>query len=506
MKISSVLNYSINNRFILPQQEKAPALQYAYNLPCDMISFGQAKKKEVFNTDDWLDERDKNSDSLLKHIENDNFEQAALLIKNLDTKYWEPNYCLFDADNRDNCLIGLVVDKFDENSQGGKDWEKLMEISEMIISHPDFKVRNNDSNQDLLAYAIDAYCPEVALQLLQCDDFVNNKDSFKLNFYEALAEDAGLESIVDEIQQIKNLENVDKGVKTNTPQSVSQIKKALSIYEVTMNENDPKSLDEVGGMFQVKKDINEFILKPWNKDFRDKIIENRLNRPSGFLLSGPPGCGKTYIMKAIAAETGYNLYEINLSNIGNSEGYKTQNELKNVFSNLENLYKETGEPSILILDELDSIAMNRKNCQTDWKKDDINALLMVMNNSAQRGIIIVGATNNPEDLDEAVKRSGRLDKHIKLGLPTAEEAKDIVEKVLQNRPIGAELIEHSDELAQKLKGLSPADMSSILHNTCLNAIYDYKDVADMEDFDKMFDSLKRDSNDKGRTIIKGFSA
>ena len=287
---------------------------------------------------------------------------------------------------------------------------------------------------------------------------------------------------------------------------VRRIKANLRKYEVIQNPNDPKNLDEVGGMFQAKKDIEEFIIKPWHKDFRDKIIENKLNRPSGFLLSGPPGCGKTYIMKAIAAQTGYDLYELNLANIGDSAGYKTQNDLKQFFDDLEQIYKLSGEPSIVILDELDSIAMNRKNCQTDWKKDDINALLMVINNSAQRGVIVVGATNDPDSLDDAVKRSGRLDKHIEIGLPDYEETKDIVEKILSDRPIAAELVENSEELAKKLKGLSPADISSILHNACLNAIYEYKDTADVDDFEKMFEALKHKPENKGRTVIKGFRA
>lgn len=507
MKISSILNYSVNNKFALLPQGKPQGIQYSYNLPCDTVTFGQAKKKDV-DDDDWLDERDMNSDALLKHVEDNNFKQAVILIENLEPKYWDPNYPIFDAEHGDNCLLGVVIDKLENAPSGSKEWKELLELSGKIIEHPEFKVKNESSNQDLVMYSIEAYCPEIAHQLLESGDLLEDLENAKLAFYEKMAKDAALSSVASEIRELKKAQNIcidsENGL-TNGSRSISNIKQELSLYEVTKNENDPKSLDEVGGMFQVKKDITEFILKPWNKDFRDKIVENKLNRPSGFLLSGPPGCGKTYIMKAIAAETGYNLYEINLANIGDSSGYKTQNELKNVFDNLENLYKETGEPSIVILDELDSIAMNRKNCHTDWKKDDINALLMVMNNSAQKGIIIVGATNNPEDLDDAVKRSGRLDKHIKIGLPDIAEAKDIVEKILQDRPIGVALLEHSDEIAEKLKGLSPADMSSILHNTCLNAIYEYKDAADMEDFDKMFKALKHDSNDKGRIVIKGFN-
>ena len=131
---------------------------------------------------------------------------------------------------------------------------------------------------------------------------------------------------------------------------------------------------------------------------------------------------------------------------------------------------------------------------------------MAINNSAQRGVIVVGATNDPDSLDDAVKRSGRLDKHIEIGLPDYEETKDIVEKILSDRPIAAELAENSEEIAKKLKGMSPADISSILHNACLNAIYEYKDAADMDDFEKMFEALKHKPKDKGRTVIKGFRA
>ncbi|MCM1010046.1 MAG: ATP-binding protein [Fusobacterium sp.] len=498
MRISSILNYSVNNKCAARPQANVPSLQYSYNLPCDTISFGQAKKISDAET------REENSNKLIGFIKNKSFEDACNLIDRLDTDDWNPN-CIIEDNTSKNCLLGLITDEFGNIGSEDKDWDNLISLADKVVSHPNFEIMNGASNQDMLIYSIDAYCPEVVFPLLNCPDCKNNIEHINLDMYAKFADEAGLAGVVDEIQKLKGSSSVYTIGGNCSSKNSSELKEALSSYEVPINENDPKSLDEVGGMFQVKKDVNEFILKPWNKDFRDKIIANKLNRPSGFLLSGPPGCGKTYIMKAIAAETGYKLYEINLANVGDSGAYKTQNELKTVFENLEKQYKLTGEPSILILDELDSIAMNRKNCQTDWKKDDINALLMVMNNSAQKGIIIVGATNNPDDLDPAVKRSGRLDKHIKLGLPTAGEAKDIVEKILQDRPIGSELLEHSDELAKKLKGLSPADMSSILHNACLNAIYEYKDAADMEDFDKMFNALKRDPNDKGRTVIKGFN-
>lgn len=522
MKILSLLNQSFKN--IVPQNSYAQnlrePLQYAYNLNFDTVSFeGRRNKKIESDDDDWIDECNMNSDAILKHLQNNSFDQVLNFVENLDEKEWDPNFCLFDNENGNHSLMGIVLIKMGDLPSNSEKYEDLRKIAQKIASHKDFKYINESVDEDTLFTALATYNPETAIDIMYSDNFQAHLDKINFDKYISLAYEGNLTGVLEELKAMQSGDDsivkivggggeqsskVDNDLKNMV--EARRIKANLRKYEVIQNPNDPKSLDEVGGMFQAKKDIEEFIIKPWNKDFRDKIIENKLNRPSGFLLSGPPGCGKTYIMKAIAAQTGYDLYEVNLANIGDSAGYKTQNDMKQLFDNLEEIYKLTGEPSIVILDELDSIAMSRQNCQTDWKKDDINALLMVINNSAQRGVIVVGATNDPDSLDDAVKRSGRLDKHIEIGLPDYEETKDIVEKILSDRPIAAELAENSEELARKLKGMSPADISSILHNACLNAIYEYKDAADMDDFEKMFEALKHKPKDKGRTVIKGFRA
>lgn len=520
MKILPLLNQSFKN--IVPQNSYAQILreplQYAYNLNFDTVSFeGRRNKKIEPDDDDWVDECNMNSDAILKHLQNNSFDQVLNFVENLEENEWDPNYCFFDSENGDHSLMGVVLTKMSDLPSNSDKFDDLRKIAQKIASHKNFKYINESADEDTLFTALATYNPETAIDIMYSDSFQENLENINFDKYIKLSYDGNLTGVLEELKAMQNGDGpiisviggeqsskIDYDLKNIA--EVRKLKANLRKYEVIQNPNDPKNLDEVGGMFQAKKDIEEFIIKPWHKDFRDKIIENKLNRPSGFLLSGPPGCGKTYIMKAIAAQTGYDLYEINLANIGDSAGYKTQNDLKQLFDNLEEIYKMTGEPSIVILDELDSIAMSRKNCQTDWKKDDINALLMAINNSAQRGVIVVGATNDPDSLDEAVKRSGRLDKHIEIGLPDYEETKDIVEKILSDRPIAAELAENSEELAKKLKGMSPADISSILHNACLNAIYEYKDAADMDDFEKMFEALKHKPKDKGRTVIKGFRA
>lgn len=523
MKILPFFNiYNNQNRttpMTNPVKNNNPSvMNYAYNLNCDTVSFG-ASHPTVIN------EVFLNTEAIYQDIKGDSPDDALKFIEELAADEWNPVYQIKDEKYGAISLTSLVINKISDPECRPEDWNNLADIASEIITHPDFEPVDKDLKEDYFAEAISEGSPEIAMMILKSGKMEKHLTKTLVKYYQTLARNVGMTGIANEMTNI--LENTSWPKATDNQQQVSEAldemleeaspktKKSftqldkiihrLNQYKVIAGENDPKSFAEVGGMFQAKKDIDEFILKPWNKDFRDKIVENKLNRPSGFLLSGPPGCGKTYILKALSAETGYDLYELNLANIGASEGYRTQNNLKEVFDNLEEKYKLTGEPSILLLDELDSIAMDRQKCHTDWKKDDINALLMVLNNSAQRGIIVVGATNNPDDLDEAVIRPGRLDKHLVVEKPNQEERQDIIEKILDNRPVGRELMLDSDILAQKLKEKTPAEISSILHNACLNAIYSYKDFATMEDFDEMLKSQNDSAITKGRTRISGFS-
>lgn len=523
MKILSFLNIYNNQNKTMPmtnpvKNNNSSAINYAYNLNCDTVSFGISHATEI-------NEVFMNTEAIYQDIKGDSPDDALKFIEELSAGEWNPLYAIKDKEEYGGTtsLMSLVISKITNPECRPEDWNNLADIAGEIIAHPDFVPVDNDLEEDYFAEAISEGSPEIAMMILKSGKMDEHLNKNLVKYYQTLAQNVGMNGIAEEMTKVLENTNWPKIIKNQQQVSealdemledaqpkgkgvtqLDRINSKLNPYKVFASENDPKSFAEVGGMFQAKKDIDEFILKPWNKDFRDKIVENKLNRPSGFLLSGPPGCGKTYILKALSAETGYDLYEINLANIGASTGYSTQNNLKSVFDNLEEKYKLTGEPSILLLDELDSIARDRQKCHTDWKKDDINALLMVLNNSAQRGIIVVGATNNPDDLDEAVIRPGRLDKHLVVEKPNEEERKDIVEKILSNRPVGQDLLMESDVLAKKLRGKTPAEISSVLHNACLNAIYSYHTLATMDDFDKMLASQNSSKIDKGRTRISGF--
>ena len=254
--------------------------------------------------------------------------------------------------------------------------------------------------------------------------------------------------------------------------------------------NAPATLDDLGGMQEAKEIINEFIILPWSSGVRDKLKKNNISMPNGFLMYGPPGCGKTYITSVIANQTGFSMYNIDLATIGGQLAYETQNRLKKLFTELEANYKETGKPNILFLDEIDSIAASRKIGHTDWKKDEINALISLINNVSEKGIILIGATNLLENVDAAVLRPGRFDKKLYIGLPDKKSRKDIFDKMIRKIPIAQELAEKTDTLAELTKGKSNAEISAALNECCREALCHDKETVSLKDFKRTMENLE----------------
>ncbi len=275
-------------------------------------------------------------------------------------------------------------------------------------------------------------------------------------------------------------------------------------YRAYISDRIPKSLDEVGGMDDVKEVVNDFIIKPWSKDIRQQLKENNIEMPNGFLMYGPPGCGKTYIAKVIANQTGFPMYEVDLSNVGNCKAYQTANTLRMIFTELESQYKKNGIPNILFLDEIDSIAASRSDSKTDWKRDDVNALITQLNNAAERGIIVVGATNMVDNVDDAILRPGRFDKKIEVRLPDEKQRKDIIEKISVNKKIAVDIYNMADELAKITEGKSPSDLNAIINDCCRRAIYAHKSTITKDDF--MFSIIQVENAAKNKQRPIGFSA
>lgn len=169
--------------------------------------------------------------------------------------------------------------------------------------------------------------------------------------------------------------------------------------------------EDIGGLKNEVQKVREMIELPLR---HPEIFERiGIDAPKGVLLHGPPGTGKTLLAKAVASETNANFYSIGGPEIMSKFYGESEEKLREIF-------KEAQEnaPSIIFIDEIDSIAPKREEVSGDVEKRIVSQLLTLMDGISSRGkIVVIGATNRPNAIDPALRRPGRFDREIEIGIP-----------------------------------------------------------------------------------------
>ncbi len=219
--------------------------------------------------------------------------------------------------------------------------------------------------------------------------------------------------------------------------------------------------DDVGGLRDAIQKIREMVELP----LRHPEIFERLgiDPPKGVLLYGSPGTGKTLLAKAVANESDANFFyiggpEIISKYVGESE------------ERLRKLFKEAEEnaPSIVFIDEIDAISPKREEVIGEVEKRLVSQLLTLMDGLKARGeVIIIGATNRPDSLDPAIRRPGRFDREIEIGVPDKKDRKEILMIHTRNMPLDDVKLE---EIAGITHGYTGADVSFLTKEAALKAL------------------------------------
>lgn len=190
-----------------------------------------------------------------------------------------------------------------------------------------------------------------------------------------------------------------------------------------------RGFDCVAGMRPLKAMLMNDVIEPLMNP--EKYKKFKLGIPNGILLFGPPGCGKTFIVKKLAEQLGYSFIEMNPSSVATSYVHGAVGNIGKVFE-----MARLQAPSIVFIDEIEGLIPKREELSSsaDIKKEEINEFLLQLNNAGSSKILVVGATNRPHMIDTAILRSGRMDKRIFVGPPDLEARRDLFKICLSGRP------------------------------------------------------------------------
>ncbi len=222
------------------------------------------------------------------------------------------------------------------------------------------------------------------------------------------------------------------------------------------------SYEDIGGLKNEVQKVREMIELPLrHPEIFDRI---GIEAPKGVLLHGPPGTGKTLLAKAVANETNANFYSISGPEIMSKFYGESEERLREVFKEAEE-----NASSIVFIDEIDSIAPKREEVSGDVEKRVVSQLLTLMDGIQSRGkLVVIGATNRPNAIDPALRRPGRFDREIDIGIPDEQGRLDILLIHSRGMPLTEDV--NLESIAKVTHGFVGADLEALSKEAAMRSL------------------------------------
>ena len=219
--------------------------------------------------------------------------------------------------------------------------------------------------------------------------------------------------------------------------------------------------DDVGGMDETIKALREMVELPLR--YPELFTRLGVDPPKGVLLHGPPGTGKTRLAQAVANESDAEFYTINGPEIMGSAYGESEKRLREGFEEAERT-----APAIVFIDEIDSIAPKRERVSGEAEKRLVAQLLTLMDGLTKSNIVVIAATNRPDAIDEALRRPGRFDREIVIGVPDENGRREILAIHTRGMPLGEGV--DLKEFARSTHGFVGADLAALAREAAIEAV------------------------------------
>lgn len=220
--------------------------------------------------------------------------------------------------------------------------------------------------------------------------------------------------------------------------------------------------DDIGGLGETIQKIREMVELPLR---HPELFEKLgIEPPKGVLLFGPPGTGKTLLAKAVANESEANFFYIGGPEVVSKFVGESEQRLRDIFKQAQE-----NAPSIVFIDEIDAIAPKREEVTGEVERRMVSQLLTLMDGLKSRGeVIVIAATNRVDSIDPALRRPGRFDREIEIGVPDRQGRKEILQIHTRNMPLHTDV--SLDEIASLTHGYTGADISALTKEAAIKAL------------------------------------